>query len=110
MLPCNEDEDEEKDVVNESEIAYIVNFLEGIRARDLGISLGLDVIQLDIIDVDHKNKHDESIKRVCVLKEWVTNCVSPTWSCLVEALSTIGQQRMADQISRDKGMNIAFTG
>ena len=51
MLPCNEDEDEEKDVVNESEIAYIVNFLEGIRARDLGISLGLDVIQLDIIDV-----------------------------------------------------------
>ena len=105
MLPRNEDEDKEKYLVNESEIAYIVNFLKGIRAKDLGISLGVDVIQLDVIDADHKDKHDESIKRVCVLKEWVTNCVSPTWCCLVEALSTIGQQRMADQISRDKGMH-----
>ena len=110
MLPRNEDEDLGQDVVNEQEIAYIVNFLEGIRASDLGIALGVSVSSMDIIDADHLGKHDESTKRVLVLKEWVRNCDSPTWSGLLEALSTIGQQRMADIISRDKGMNIAFRG
>lgn len=101
MLPCDEDEDSEE--VTEQEIAYIVNFLEGIRASDLGVALRITVSSLDIIDFNFLDKHDENRKRVAVLTEWIRNCDSPTWPALIEASITIGQKRMADLINNDKG-------
>ena len=100
MLPREEDDDP-REVVNEKEIAYIVTFLEGIRASDLGLALGIETHTLEAIALD--NRHNEGKRRVAVLTEWVTNRDNPTWASLVDALSTIGQKRMADSISNDKG-------
>ena len=100
MLPREEDDDP-REVVNEKEIAYIVTFLEGIRASDLGLALGIETHTLEAIALD--NRHNEGKRRVAVLTEWVTNHDNPTWASLVDALSTIGQKRMADSIRNDKG-------
>lgn len=108
MLPQNDENSTETELVEEQEIVYIVNFLEGIRASDLGLALGIPTESLDIIDADYKSQRDENKKRVAVLKEWLRNCNSPTWSTLVEAMCTIGQRRMANIISMAKGMITTF--
>lgn len=108
MLPQNDQHSTETELVEEQEIVYIVNFLEGIRASDLGLALGIPTESLDIIDADYKSQRDENKKRVAVLKEWLRNCNSPTWSALVEAMCTIGQKRMANIMSITKGMITTF--
>lgn len=108
MLPQNDEHSTETELVEEQEIVYIVNFLEGIRASDLGLALGITTESLDIIDADYRSERDENKKRVAVLKEWLRNCSSSTWSALVEAMCTIGQKRMADIISNAKGIITTF--
>ena len=105
MLPRRGYEDEDKELVTEEEIAYIVTFVEGIEANKLGRELGLSEDSLKIIDYDYARKCDENLKRVEVLTQWIRNCDSPTWSALVDALSSIGQKKIANIISKDKGMD-----
>ena len=50
--------------------------------------------------------HDENARRFEVLSQWVKNddpekC---TWSTLIKSLSSIGQKRIAQLLSKDKCM------
>ena len=102
LLP-HEYEDENEEMVTENEIFYIANFVEGIPAKVLGLELGLNQHHLEIIMCDF---HDENARRLEVLSQWVKNddpekC---TWSTLLKSLSSIGQKRIAQLLSKDKGM------
>ena len=102
LLP-HEYEDENEEMVTENEIFYIANFVEGIPAKVLGLELGLNQHHLEIIMCDF---HDENARRLEVLSQWVKNddpekC---TWSTLIKSLSSIGQKRIAQLLSKDKGM------
>ena len=106
LLSRNKEYEEATELVREEEIAYIVNFLEGIQASKLGRELSVDEYKLKAIDFDYAKKCDESMKRVAVLTEWVRNCENATWSALVNALSCIGHKRMANVISHNKGIYV----
>ena len=108
MLP-REDEEEDKEMVTEQEIAYIANFVEGIHADKLGRELGVSENRLAIIDCEPANQHNENRKRAEVLKQWVRNTSSPTWGALVEALASIGQKRVADILKNDQGLCVLIT-
>ena len=102
MLPRENDE-EDKEMVTEREVAYIANFVEGIRAGRLGRELGVSEHALAIIECDPNSRRDENRKRAKVLVEWIRNTESPSWSGLITALSSIGQKRVSDILTNDKG-------
>ena len=102
MLPRENDEEDEE-MVTEREVAYIANFVEGIRAGRLGRELGVSEHALAIIECDPNSRRDENRKRAKVLVEWIRNTESPSWSGLVTALSSIGQKRVSDILTNDKG-------
>ena len=102
LLP-HEYEDETKEMITEKEISYIANFVEGIPAKVLGLELGLSQHHLEIIMCDF---HNENSRRLEVLSQWVKNddpqkC---TWATLIKSLSSIGQKKLAQNLSNDKGM------
>ena len=104
LLP-REYEDEDEDMVTEKEIGYIANFVEGVRATVLGLELGLSEHCLKNIMCDFR---DENSRRLEVLSQWVKNgdASTCTWSHLVKALSSIGQERIAQMLSSGKGRNL----
>lgn len=102
LLP-RKDPTEDKDIVTDTEIGYICNFLEGIKATQLGNTLGVREHMLAIIERDPTLERDENRKRAKVLLDWMNNVDYPTWDSLVHALTCIGQKRMADILSNDKG-------
>jgi serine/threonine protein kinase len=103
MLP-REFEGEEKEMVTEAEVAYIANFVVGIQANRLGRELGVTETALAIIESNCRGKHDEKWKRVEVLTDWIKNSETSTWSALVNALSSIGQKRVAKLLENDQGL------
>jgi serine/threonine protein kinase len=108
MLPTEDGEEEDKEMVSEQEIAYIANFVEGIQADKLGRELGVSESALAIIDCEPANRRDENRKRANVLRQWLRNTSSPTWGALVKALGSIGQKRVADILRNDKGLNVNY--
>lgn len=88
----------------EEDIPYVLNFLEGIQASNLGQMLCVPAHKLATIAYDCPN--DEGKRRYGVLVEWARNTDSATWSALVEALSAVGHKRMAQTISTQQGCSI----
>ncbi|CAI8025417.1 Serine/threonine-protein kinase CTR1 [Geodia barretti] len=109
MLPTEDGEEEDKEMVSEQEIAYIANFVEGIQADKLGRELGVCESTLEIINCESANRCDENRKRANVLRQWLRNTSSPTWEALVKALGSIGQKRVADILRNDKGLQYCTT-
>ena len=108
MLPTEDDEEEDKEMVSKKAIAYIANFVEGIQADKLGRELGVCESTLEIINCESANRCDENRKRANVLRQWLRNTSSPTWEALVKALGSIGQKRVADILRNDKGLSANY--
>ena len=67
---------------------------------DLGDQLGLHPNTLDVIENNHRNDTRRCLREILV--KWLEGAdgVSATWSKLVKAIEDIGQQAVAEHISK----------
>ena len=78
----------------------LINVLNAIKEvvdwKSLGIQLNISAAKINEIDVNNRGQVAES--RRALVQHWLESDVASSWERLIDALRTIGQSVLAEQI------------
>ena len=74
----------------------LLKYVKTTKWYELGLELNLDEDDLAFIEQDYRLDSAEALKQL--LKKWLRECESPTWSTVVDALGKVGEKRRARRL------------
>ena len=89
-------------MLSSEELITVLNLTWDARSKwyNIGLKLGISVDTLDAVKIYHREDCDECYTEV--LKRWLRNDLSPTWSALADALRPpiVGMSHIADLLKK----------
>ena len=83
---------------HEPDLKELIRHIRTTEVTLLGLELGIDPRDMEIIEADHRNDQKGALKTV--LTEWTKSCEEPTWWAIVDVLKKIGENRLAKELEK----------